>query len=159
MSDSLVDSHGFPRTDIDVYQVRHARHEIHCLQNDLKDLIKEIEAGLADYHAEGMKFPSSKNPPGIISNCPVTGGSGVVAAATTVRSPFVVVNLVSANSPAEEAVSDTCVEYKMGHIKTTFAFRVFKCAMKLWNLVVSMGKISLIYDKLENSFVIRKIVL
>lgn len=30
MEDSLVDGNGFPRNDIDVYQVRHARHRIIC---------------------------------------------------------------------------------------------------------------------------------
>lgn len=30
MTDELVDSQGFPRNDIDVYQVRHARHKITC---------------------------------------------------------------------------------------------------------------------------------
>lgn len=30
MHDSLVDSDGYPRSDIDVYKVRHARHQIIC---------------------------------------------------------------------------------------------------------------------------------
>lgn len=30
MNGPLVDSEGFPRNDIDVYQVRHARHKIIC---------------------------------------------------------------------------------------------------------------------------------
>ena len=30
MEDALVDEEGFPRSDIDVYQVRHARHNIRC---------------------------------------------------------------------------------------------------------------------------------
>lgn len=30
MDEPLVDSEGFPRQDIDVYQVRHARHKIIC---------------------------------------------------------------------------------------------------------------------------------
>lgn len=30
MTDELVDSDGYPRQDIDVYQVRHARHRIIC---------------------------------------------------------------------------------------------------------------------------------
>lgn len=30
MSDPLVDADGFPRGDIDVYKVRHARHRIIC---------------------------------------------------------------------------------------------------------------------------------
>lgn len=46
MRDPLVDADGYPRNDIDVYQVRHARHQINTLQNDLKSLLKEIEKGL-----------------------------------------------------------------------------------------------------------------
>lgn len=30
MQDSLIDAEGFPRNDIDVYKVRHARHQIIC---------------------------------------------------------------------------------------------------------------------------------
>lgn len=30
MQESLVDEQGFPRNDIDVYKVRHARHQIIC---------------------------------------------------------------------------------------------------------------------------------
>lgn len=52
MNESLVDEDGFPRNDIDVYQVRQARHQIICLQNDLKALLKEIEAGLIEVHAD-----------------------------------------------------------------------------------------------------------
>lgn len=104
MHEPLVDPEGFPRNDIDVHQVRHARHEINCLQHDLQDLVKEIEVGLADFHAEGMKFPSTKNPPGISSNCSQEAVAAP-SAAPIVRQPFVVVNLVSPNSPAEEAVS------------------------------------------------------
>jgi len=52
MDDPLVDHEGFPRNDIDVYQVRKARHDIICLQNDLKDVIRKIEDGLHKLHAE-----------------------------------------------------------------------------------------------------------
>ncbi|KAH9098574.1 hypothetical protein Ae201684P_017786 [Aphanomyces euteiches] len=39
----LVDAEGFPRADIDVYNVRHKRHRFACLQTDLKWKMKEIE--------------------------------------------------------------------------------------------------------------------
>lgn len=52
MNEPLVDGDGFPRNDIDVYQVRTARSQIICLQNDLKTLMKEIEHGLSDVHAD-----------------------------------------------------------------------------------------------------------
>lgn len=52
MTEALVDDFGYPRNDIDVYQVRQARHQINCLQNDLKALMKEIEQGLCEVHAD-----------------------------------------------------------------------------------------------------------
>lgn len=52
MNESLLDAEGFPRSDIDVYAVRQARHQIICLQNDLKSTMKEIEQGLISVHAE-----------------------------------------------------------------------------------------------------------
>ncbi|MPC58817.1 26S proteasome non-ATPase regulatory subunit 9 [Portunus trituberculatus] len=33
LSESLIDSEGYPRSDIDVYQVRHARHQIKYKKN------------------------------------------------------------------------------------------------------------------------------
>lgn len=105
MTEPLVDADGFPRNDIDVYQVRHARHEIYCSQNDLKDLMQAIAVGLEDYHAEGISFQSPKNPPGIASNAPETSTSVVRD-----RNPFVIINLVSPNSPAEEAVSSCLIK-------------------------------------------------
>lgn len=52
MNGKLLDDEGFPRADIDVYAVREARHKIICLQNDLKSIMKEIENGLINLHAE-----------------------------------------------------------------------------------------------------------
>ncbi|XP_078277254.1 26S proteasome non-ATPase regulatory subunit 9 isoform X2 [Rhinoraja longicauda] len=51
MDGPLVDVEGYPRSDIDVYQVRTARHNIICLQNDHKALMKEIEEALHKLHA------------------------------------------------------------------------------------------------------------
>ncbi|NXC42445.1 PSMD9 ATPase, partial [Penelope pileata] len=51
MDGPLVDAEGFPRADIDLYQVRTARHNIACLQNDHKALMKEVEEALHQLHA------------------------------------------------------------------------------------------------------------
>ncbi|KAK2727066.1 26S proteasome non-ATPase regulatory subunit 9-like [Artemia franciscana] len=51
MSESLVDSEGYPRNDVDVYQVRHARHDIICLRNDLKNLMIQFEDNLFKLHS------------------------------------------------------------------------------------------------------------
>jgi 26S proteasome non-ATPase regulatory subunit 9 len=46
---SLVDSEGFPRADIDVYNVRHKRHRFACLQTDLKEVTMKIEHVMSRY--------------------------------------------------------------------------------------------------------------
>ncbi|XP_062399613.1 26S proteasome non-ATPase regulatory subunit 9 isoform X1 [Sardina pilchardus] len=51
MEGPLVDVEGFPRADLDLYQIRTARHSISCLQNDHKALMLEIEAALHQLHA------------------------------------------------------------------------------------------------------------
>ncbi|CAG0881453.1 unnamed protein product [Darwinula stevensoni] len=50
MNTPLVDEEGYPRSDVDVPRVRAARHQIICLQNDRKALLKEIEDGLLAIH-------------------------------------------------------------------------------------------------------------
>jgi 26S proteasome regulatory subunit N4 len=105
MNESLVDDQGFPRNDIDVYQVRTARHQIIILQNDLKLLMKEIEKGLQEVHAE----EKLNNPNGPTTNSrKVTDEHSMDIDERRLpapqKNPFVKVNLVSPNSPAEVAV-------------------------------------------------------
>ncbi|XP_076310259.1 26S proteasome non-ATPase regulatory subunit 9 isoform X2 [Tachypleus tridentatus] len=52
MNEPLIDKDDYPRGDIDVYKVRSARQKIICLQNDHKNLMKEIEEGLFSLHAK-----------------------------------------------------------------------------------------------------------
>ncbi|XP_070759799.1 26S proteasome non-ATPase regulatory subunit 9 isoform X1 [Enoplosus armatus] len=47
----LVDEEGYPRADINLYQIRTARHNISCLQNDHKEIMAEIEDALHKLHA------------------------------------------------------------------------------------------------------------
>nr|XP_006640292.1 PREDICTED: 26S proteasome non-ATPase regulatory subunit 9 [Lepisosteus oculatus] len=51
MDGPLVDVEGYPRADVDVFQVRTARHNISCLQNDHKAIMLEIEEALHQLHA------------------------------------------------------------------------------------------------------------
>ncbi|XP_023680330.1 26S proteasome non-ATPase regulatory subunit 9 [Paramormyrops kingsleyae] len=51
MKGPLVDVEGYPRSDVDLYQVRTARHNISCLQNDHKAIMVEIEEALHLLHA------------------------------------------------------------------------------------------------------------
>ncbi|XP_019722609.1 26S proteasome non-ATPase regulatory subunit 9 [Hippocampus comes] len=47
----LVDAEGYPRADVNLYQIRTARHNISCLQNDHKAIMAEIEDALHKLHA------------------------------------------------------------------------------------------------------------
>lgn len=97
MKDALVDKDGYPRQDIDVYQVRHARHKIICLQNDHNAIMKEIELGLHKLHSQAsetaMEIPRERL---------VQKESDMKAIAK--------VNFVNDDSPASLAVSETEVE-------------------------------------------------
>lgn len=96
----MVDAEGFPRADIDVRSVRLARTQILCLQNDLKELTKLIEAGLEKYFKESKEtLTSTKLPPEIRDES--TSSTSPVASVPQV--PIVTVNLVTPGSPAEEA--------------------------------------------------------
>ncbi|XP_061672918.1 26S proteasome non-ATPase regulatory subunit 9 [Syngnathoides biaculeatus] len=52
LDDPLVDAEGYPRSDINLYQIRTARHNISCLQNDHKAIMVEIEDALHRLHAQ-----------------------------------------------------------------------------------------------------------
>ncbi|XP_068127718.1 26S proteasome non-ATPase regulatory subunit 9 [Hyperolius riggenbachi] len=51
MDGPLVDIEGYPRADVDLYQIRTARHNIVCLQNDHQAIMKDIEEALHGLHA------------------------------------------------------------------------------------------------------------
>ncbi len=52
MEGGLLDSEGFPRADIDLYVVRESRQKVAMLRNDLKAIMKDIEQGLHELHAQ-----------------------------------------------------------------------------------------------------------
>jgi 26S proteasome regulatory subunit N4 len=80
--------------------VRIARTQIVCLQNDLKELTKSIEAGLEKYFQESKETLTSTKIPPEVRNAASASTSTSQAENQT---PIVVVNLVSPNSPADEA--------------------------------------------------------
>ncbi|KAG0710673.1 26S proteasome non-ATPase regulatory subunit 9 [Chionoecetes opilio] len=90
LNEPLIDSEGYPRNDIDVYQVRHARHQIKCLQNDHTALLRRIEEGLAV-----VLSPSAS------STFDPNGTSASTPAQTT--EPFARVDRVIPGSPANMA--------------------------------------------------------
>jgi len=97
MDDPLIDRQGFPRADIDVYQVRHARSSIKRLANDHKEIMKQIDQMLLNIHQnKGAQ--------------PVQGSEEVLP-------PFAYVNTVEANSPASTAgLEKNDKILKFGHI-------------------------------------------
>ncbi|CAL8135379.1 unnamed protein product [Orchesella dallaii] len=94
MTEPLVDQEGYPRNDIDVYQVRHARHKIICFQNDYKALTKRIDSSLAKYHQRLKDQGTSGTPMAMEVDSPTS---------EVVLSPIAKVNLVSEGSPAFHA--------------------------------------------------------
>merc|ERR1719466_645989 len=88
MDDPLVDADGFPRSDIDVYQVRHARSNIRSKGNDLTSLVGKIEMGLHSLHAQARETTE-----GMVAN----RGQDLPT------SPFARVLVVLEGSPADKA--------------------------------------------------------
>ncbi|CAH1161491.1 unnamed protein product [Phyllotreta striolata] len=111
MKDPLVDSEGFPSNKIDVYQVRHARHRIICLQNDHKKIMKDIENGLQGYYGTTSLEPACERP---------TPMDTAQAETITYTAPFAKITFVSDNSPAYYAgfeANDELVEF--GSVNST----------------------------------------
>ncbi|KAM8961491.1 26S proteasome non-ATPase regulatory subunit 9 [Pelodytes ibericus] len=109
MDGPLVDRDGYPRADVDIYQVRTARHSIICLQNDHKAIMKEIEDALHNLHAREKENRSK--------------GAGAQAEALqrdqTLPEAFAKVDTVTPGSPASMSglqVGDTIVSF--GSINT-----------------------------------------
>lgn len=90
LSSPLLDPNGFPRADIDIFAVRHARVKIIELRNDLKGVMDQIAKAL-----EGIYIP----PP------PPEEAEVVPEAREEVLTAFAKVNAVAPGSPAASAVS------------------------------------------------------
>ncbi|XP_053442976.1 26S proteasome non-ATPase regulatory subunit 9 isoform X1 [Nycticebus coucang] len=111
MNEPLVDSEGYPRSDVDLYQVRTARHNIICLQNDHKEVMKQVEEALHQLHArdkekqardmaEAQEEAMSHKPGQSVSHRP--------------SQAFAKVNSISPGSPASTAglqVDDEIMEF------------------------------------------------
>lgn len=108
MSESLVDDEGYPRSDIDVQEVRFSRNQIICLQNDLNALVKEIEKSLHTFYAE-TKNELKSSTTTKMSEMEYESES----ADESIKTPFAKVNLVSPGSPAEDSVKSSghCIGY------------------------------------------------
>ena len=99
MQTTLIDGDGFPRSDIDVAQVRVTRARIINLRNDWKDMMDRIEKGLHEHHANLQASDAFK-----------TADAASSSAAPAVQSHpaiplalFAKVDSVEPGSPANEA--------------------------------------------------------
>ena len=52
MDQPLIDSEGFPRADIDLYQIRETRQMVIMLKNDAKNILSQIEKCLHEIHSQ-----------------------------------------------------------------------------------------------------------
>jgi 26S proteasome regulatory subunit N4 len=118
MNTSLTTFDGYPRSDIDVAQIRTTRARIIRLKNDHKTLMASLEVAVQERFAAGKATDTSTRQ--------LSAGRGPVeeddSAQTqvSIEPPFARVNTVVPNSPAEEAglrVGDKIV--KFGNIKWT----------------------------------------
>ncbi|NXP50879.1 PSMD9 ATPase, partial [Heliornis fulica] len=103
MNGPLVDAEGFPRDDIDLYQVRAARHDIVCLQNDHKALMKQVEEALHQLHAREKEKHARDEAEALAE-----------AMSQSLPRPFARVNAVTPGSPASLSglqVDDEIVEF------------------------------------------------
>ena len=104
MQTSLTTFDGFPRSDIDVAQVRVTRARIISLRNDWKFLMNKIEKGLHEHHAKYQASDEYKNslnqpqPQTQPQSTPVSQQAPSVP-----ETPFAKVNSVEPGSPANEA--------------------------------------------------------
>ncbi|KAM9099759.1 26S proteasome non-ATPase regulatory subunit 9 [Sarcophilus harrisii] len=113
MNEPLVDIEGYPRADVDVYQVRTARHNIICLQNDHKALMKQVEEALHQLHARGKE--KQARDAAEAQNEALSQGQGPSQGLShSSPQPFAKVNSISPGSPASNSglqVDDEIVEF------------------------------------------------
>ncbi|XP_074015671.1 26S proteasome non-ATPase regulatory subunit 9 isoform X1 [Numenius arquata] len=105
MEEPLVDAEGFPRDDIDLYQVRTARHNIICLQNDHKALMKQVEEALHQLHAREKEKQARDEAEALAE---------AMSQAQSLPQAFAKVNAVTPGSPASISglqVDDEIVEF------------------------------------------------
>ena len=106
----LVDSEGFPRADIDLFEVRRYRNRLACLQTDHCNLMKEIEKGLeslhSDYIQHNMKdeeVKTSATSANTLKMGDLKIEDGSQSAKQEVKIPFAWVSDVISESPAQKA--------------------------------------------------------
>ncbi|CAL1543450.1 unnamed protein product [Lymnaea stagnalis] len=106
LNEPLVDTEGFPRSDIDVYSCRHARHQISCLQNDHLIVMRQIEEEIVNIH-EAARANMPGDSPSFATVCDSESMD-------IERIPFAVVDRVDPGSPAANGgleINDQLIEF------------------------------------------------
>ncbi|KAF9188831.1 26S proteasome non-ATPase regulatory subunit 9 [Haplosporangium sp. Z 767] len=111
MTDKLVDSSGFPRSDIDLVVVTTARSNIIKLKNDHKAIMLQIEEALHAVHAEAIAEKQKKEAEKKLQDASASTSSSAPSGSSTTDAyhqdpslpPFARVNGVAPDSPAKEA--------------------------------------------------------
>ena len=117
MDSPLVDADGFPRDDIDVWAVRHARVRIIELRNDHKALMDRIMVALQEVY--------DPNTRGSEDNSTATANPGASL------EPFARVDGVAPGSPAAAAVSAT--EHLRNEALLTSSYRDYCERTSFWH--------------------------
>ncbi|KAI8928039.1 hypothetical protein BC831DRAFT_450181 [Entophlyctis helioformis] len=99
MTEPLVDKDGFPRSDVDVYAVRHARSSIIRKRNDYMALTADIERALHHMHAAARLLP----PSAASASSESASSESASAEPARPRKPFARVNGVAPDSPSSDA--------------------------------------------------------
>ncbi|EAL23663.1 hypothetical protein CNBA3100 [Cryptococcus deneoformans B-3501A] len=103
-STSLLDNEGYPRGDLDIYAIRHARSSLVRLQNDRQTVTDLLATALHDAFAISPSA-SEQQPNGSVS-LPSSQANGYSARTRETPWParaIAKVNTVTVNSPASEA--------------------------------------------------------
>ncbi|XP_076925770.1 uncharacterized protein LOC143588728 [Bidens hawaiensis] len=103
LSGNLVDSEGFPRSDIDIPVVRADRHRLAALRNNHKDITEKISRNIELLHSQKLPSKSSTTlDSGSNSQGMVGISSSMSVMDVNVSRPFAMVDEISEESPAAE---------------------------------------------------------
>ncbi|PPJ61253.1 hypothetical protein CBER1_06731 [Cercospora berteroae] len=136
MTTPLTTPDGFPRSDIDVAQIRTTRARIIRLKNDHKTAMKSLEEAVHE------QFAAGKTPDEIPAQA---SGSATTRAAPVVEPPFARVNAVVPSSPAEQA------GMKVGDKVTKFGWAT-------WTNHERLAKVAEIVQQNENRMILVKVL-
>ena len=100
MNTSLTTFDGFPRSDIDVAQIRTTRARIIRLKNDHKAVMGKIEVAVQEHFAANKAAETTSSQ---AQEEPQYARDTNANSSSTIEPPFAKINAVSPNSPAEQA--------------------------------------------------------